>query len=197
MGELGTERRDLQGNFTYYGYNDSSTIDHILASEYTLTNTTIMQYMSVGDLSYLSDHEPLMLRIVSMLLSKSTETYQNICKLFFGQEKFIQNKNLTSIFINEPNKQSSEAFNSKSSKRKQRAYFIDKQKSFAYQKKTSKANSVTYNNNNILGKNEVSYNYETRQARQKLIYMTKALNKCKSQSFLQGQFFELKKFTNL
>ena len=89
MGELGTERSDLQGNFTYYGYNDSSTIDHILASEYTLTNTTMMQYMSVGDLSYLSDHEPLMLRIVSMLLSKSTETYQNICKLFFGQEKFI------------------------------------------------------------------------------------------------------------
>ena len=67
MGELGTKRRDLQGNFTYYGYNDSSKNDHILVSEYTLTNTTIMQYMPVGDLRYLSDHEPLMLRIVSML----------------------------------------------------------------------------------------------------------------------------------
>ena len=89
MGELGTERRDLQENFTYYGYNDSSTNDHILVSEYTLTNTTIMQYMSVGDLSYLSDHEPLMLRIVSMLHSKGTKTYQNIGKLFVRQEKFI------------------------------------------------------------------------------------------------------------
>ena len=118
MGELGTERRDLQGNFTYYGYNDSSTNNHILVSEYTLTNTTIMQYMSVGDLSYLSDHEPLMLRIVSMLHWKSIETYQNMSKLFARQEKFIRNENITSIFINELNKKSSEAFNSKSSKGK-------------------------------------------------------------------------------
>ena len=49
----------------------------------------MMQYMSVGDLSYLSDHEPLMLRTVSMLHSKGTKTYQNIGKLFVRQEKFI------------------------------------------------------------------------------------------------------------
>ena len=130
MGELGTKRRDLQGNFTYYGYNDSSTNDHILVSEYTLTNTTIMQYMPVGDLSYLSDHEPLMLRIVSMLHWKSIEIYQNKSKLFAKQEKFIWNKNLASIFINELNKQWLEAFNSKSSKGKYRAYFYQQPKKF-------------------------------------------------------------------
>ena len=75
MGEPGTGRRDLQGNFTYYGYYGSSTIELILVSVYTLTNTTIVQYMPVGDLSYLSDHKPLMLKIVSILHSKSNDTY--------------------------------------------------------------------------------------------------------------------------
>ena len=49
-------RWDLQGNFTYYSFIGSSTVDLVLVSEYTLANIAIIQYLSVFDLSYFFDH---------------------------------------------------------------------------------------------------------------------------------------------
>lgn len=67
MGELW---RDLQENyFTYRGYNYSSIIKLSLVSECVIKNTAIAQYMSLGDLSYLCDHEILMLEVMSTVHS--------------------------------------------------------------------------------------------------------------------------------
>ena len=48
--------------------------------------------------------------------------------------------------------------------------------------------------NNILGKNKLWFSDECRKAWQKLRYITKAWNKDKLNSFLQGQFLKLKKY---
>ena len=42
-----------------------STVDPILVSEYTLTNTTIVQYVLVGDLSYIQGLCPLFIQKVT------------------------------------------------------------------------------------------------------------------------------------
>ena len=111
-------RYEFQGNFNYYGYIGSSTLDFVLVSEYTIANTTIVQYMSVADLCYLSDHKSLMLTVISTPQSKSKDTYLNMSKLFDRLEKFIWKENLKSNFTNELNRQSSNAFDNNSSKGK-------------------------------------------------------------------------------
>ena len=74
--------------------------------------------MSVGDLSYMSDYKPLMLKVMSILHSKSNKTYRNMDKLFDRSEKFIWKENLKSSFTNKLNKQSSKAFDNNSFKDK-------------------------------------------------------------------------------
>ena len=96
----------------------SSTLDLVLVSEYTIANTTIVQYMSVADLCYLSDHKSLMLTVISTPQSKSKDTYLNMSKLFDRLEKYIWKENLKSNFTNELNRQSSNAFDNNSSKGK-------------------------------------------------------------------------------
>ena len=64
-----------------------------LVSQYILTNTTIVQYISVGPLSYLPDHKPLMLKIICSLHSESNETCLNINKVFDRPEMIIWNEN--------------------------------------------------------------------------------------------------------
>ena len=59
----GRTRGDLQGHFTYVGYQGCSTVDLVLASE-SLIKASLIQYFSVLDLSIFSDHRPLLLRIL-------------------------------------------------------------------------------------------------------------------------------------
>ena len=52
---------DLQGKFTYFGYNGVITIDYVLASENFLTQKHIHS-LKVEELTSLSDHRPLTLK---------------------------------------------------------------------------------------------------------------------------------------
>ena len=48
---------------TYAGLHGCSTVDLILTSEAYLTKSTIVQYLSVQDLNFLSDHRPILLKV--------------------------------------------------------------------------------------------------------------------------------------
>lgn len=69
----GKIREDLQGNFTYYSYNGSSTVGLIFVSEYIIRNTIAVQYLSLGDLGCPSDHKTIILKVMSTLHSKSNQ----------------------------------------------------------------------------------------------------------------------------
>ena len=56
-------RGDLQGHLTYVGFHGCSTVDLVLTSEASLTKSTIVQYLSVQDLNFLSDHRPILLKL--------------------------------------------------------------------------------------------------------------------------------------
>ena len=47
--------QNLQGLLTYVGFHGCSTVDLVLASEGSLTKSTIVQYLSVQDLNFFSD----------------------------------------------------------------------------------------------------------------------------------------------
>ena len=54
---------DLQGHLAYVVFHDSSTVGLVLASEASLTKSTIVQYLSVQDLNFLLDHRPVLLKL--------------------------------------------------------------------------------------------------------------------------------------
>ena len=56
-------RGDLQGHLTYVGFHGCSAVDLVLTSEASLTKSTIVQYLSVQDLNFLSDHRPILLKL--------------------------------------------------------------------------------------------------------------------------------------
>ena len=56
-------RGDLQGHLTYVGFHGCSTVDLVLTSEASLTESTIVQYLSDQDLNFLSDHRPIFLKL--------------------------------------------------------------------------------------------------------------------------------------
>ena len=45
----------LQGHLTYVGFHGCSAVDLVLTSEASLTNSTMVQYLSVQDLNFFSD----------------------------------------------------------------------------------------------------------------------------------------------
>ena len=61
-------RGDLQGHLTYVGYHGCSTVDLVLTSEISLTKSTIVQYLSIQDLYFLSDHGPVLLKLEANVL---------------------------------------------------------------------------------------------------------------------------------
>ena len=63
---------DLQGKFTYFGYNGVSTIDYVLASENFLTQKNIHSF-KVEDLTTLSDHRPLTLKLCYSKTNKNNQ----------------------------------------------------------------------------------------------------------------------------
>ena len=59
----GRTRGDLQGHFTYLGYQGYSTVDLVLASE-NIFQTNLIQYLSVQTFTTFSDHRPILLKIL-------------------------------------------------------------------------------------------------------------------------------------
>ena len=59
----GRTRGDLQGYLTHVGFHGCSTVDLVLTSEAFLIKSTIVQYLSVQDLNFLSDHRPILLKL--------------------------------------------------------------------------------------------------------------------------------------
>ena len=57
----GRTRGDLYGHLTYVGFHGCSTVDFRLTSKASLTESTIVQYISVEDLNFFSDHRPILL----------------------------------------------------------------------------------------------------------------------------------------
>ena len=74
----------FQGKFTYIGYNGVSTIDYILASERFLMRKYIHSY-KVEDLTSLSDHRPLTLKLKYI---KNNEIKQNLSNLLPKSKRF-------------------------------------------------------------------------------------------------------------
>ena len=60
----GRTRGDLQGSLTYVSFHGCNTVDLVLASEISLRKSTIVQYLSVQDLKFLSDHRPILLKLI-------------------------------------------------------------------------------------------------------------------------------------
>ena len=74
---------DLPGHSTYVGFHGCSTVDLVLASEITLTESTIVQYLSVQELNFLSDYGPILLKLArnyNFIPNKLIEEIQ-ICEL--------------------------------------------------------------------------------------------------------------------
>ena len=59
----GRTRGDLQGHFTYLGYQSCSTVDLVLASE-NIFQTNLIQYLSVQTFTAFSDQRPILLKIL-------------------------------------------------------------------------------------------------------------------------------------
>ena len=59
----GRTRGDLQRHLTYVDFDGCSTVDLVSTSEASLTNSTIVQYFSVQDLNFLSDHRPILFKL--------------------------------------------------------------------------------------------------------------------------------------
>ena len=47
----------------YVGLNRCSTVDLVSASEVSLTNSSVVQYLSVQDWKFLFDHQPILLKL--------------------------------------------------------------------------------------------------------------------------------------
>ena len=92
----GRTRGDLEGHFTYLGYQGCSTVDLVLASE-NIFQTNLIQCLSVQTFTIFSDHRPILLRILRKypndkykelkIISKSLNRNLNI---HFLRTKFYQ-----------------------------------------------------------------------------------------------------------
>ena len=97
----GRTRGDLQGNLKYVGFNGCSTVDLVLASEASLTKSTIVQYPSVQDLNFLSDLRPILLKRLNnynSILNK-TITITQVCKLKDKPTKYTWKSTLEKDFV--------------------------------------------------------------------------------------------------
>ena len=78
---------DYIGKYTYLGYNGVSTVDYILASESFILQNHIHAF-NVGDITHLSDHRPLTLRLKYEKLVKKTQRNETV----FPKPKLIKIK---------------------------------------------------------------------------------------------------------
>ena len=86
-------RGDLQGHFTYLGYQDCSTVDLVLTSE-NIFQTNLIQYLSVQTFTTLSDHKPILLKIFWKYPTRIDETKTSNCTLEDKPQRFIWSNKL-------------------------------------------------------------------------------------------------------
>ena len=87
----GRTRGDLQGHFTYLGYQSCSTVDLVLASE-NIFQTNLIQYLSVQTFTTFSDHRLILLKILWKYPTRVDETKTSNCTLEDKPQRFMWNK---------------------------------------------------------------------------------------------------------
>ena len=93
----GRIRGDLQGHFTYQGYQGCSTVDLVLASKNTF-QTNLIQYLSVKTFTTFSDHSAILLKILWKYPTRIDETKTSNCALEDKPQKFIWNNKLEKLY---------------------------------------------------------------------------------------------------
>ena len=81
-------RGDLQGHFTYLGYQVCSTVDLVLASE-NIFKTNLIQYLSVQIFTTFSNHRPILCRILWKYPTHINKTKTSNCTLEDKPQRFI------------------------------------------------------------------------------------------------------------
>ena len=100
----GRTRRDLQGHFTYLGYEGCSTVDLVLASE-NIFQTNLIQYLSVQTFTTFSDHRLILLKILWKYPTRVDETKTSNCTLGDKPQRFIGNNKLEKLYTQTPEKE--------------------------------------------------------------------------------------------
>ena len=93
----GRTRRDLQGHFTYLGYEGCSTVGLVLASE-NIFQTNLIQYLSVQTFTF-SDHKPILLKILWKLPTCIDQTTTSNCTLEDKPQRLLWNNKLEKLYI--------------------------------------------------------------------------------------------------
>ena len=93
----GRTRSDLQGHFTYLGYQGCSTVDLVLASE-NFSQTNLIQYLSIQTFTTFSDHRPILLKILWKYPARVDETKTSNCTLDDKRQRFIWNNKLEKLY---------------------------------------------------------------------------------------------------
>ena len=109
----GRTRGDLQGHLTYVGFHGCSTVDLVLTSEASLTKSTIVQYLSVQDLNFLSDHRPILLKLTrnyNFLPNKIIKDTQ-VCELKHKPTRYTWKNSLGKNFALRLNLETNKIFN--------------------------------------------------------------------------------------
>lgn len=194
----GRTRGDFQGKNTYFGYQGSSTVDLILTSEYTLSNTKLIQYMSVGDLNYLSDHKPITLSTKSVRSSECC--IENAEFLTPIKDRFIWDENVKEAYIKQLDDESKKIFktlkvsNSKTSINETLELFENLFLNTAEKTLRKKPNKDIFKNRkNKHKKDKPWFDNQCKDLRRKLRYITKSLNKDPYNPNFRGSYFNLKK----
>ena len=81
-------RGNLQGHFTYFGYQGSSTVDLVLTSE-NIFQTILIKYLSVQTFTTFGDDRPLLPRVLWKHPTRIDETKTSNCTLEEKPQRFI------------------------------------------------------------------------------------------------------------
>ena len=93
----GSTRGNLQGYFTYIGYQGCSIVNLVLVSE-KVFQTKFIQYLSVKTFTTFSDHRSIILRILRKYSTCIDETKISNCILEDKPQRFIWNIKLEKLY---------------------------------------------------------------------------------------------------
>ena len=195
----GRTRGDLQGSYTYIGFKGCSTVDLVLASESVLTNTNMVQYLAIQELSHLSDHKMVLLKLLISTNQINKADDRNITHYYAAERYAIDEPSL--IRFSETLDREYIEFN-KTHTENQKGNEVDTllsniQKTF---EKTAN-NSFHRKKRNIEGKKVVKpkiknkkwFNRTCQDLRKDLKRTTKLVDSDPKNPFLRGRFFKIRK----
>ena len=194
----GRTRGDLQGHVTYIGHKGNSTVDLVLASEFCLSKTEMIQYLSVLDLSHLSDHCPILLKLSSLIpdTASKSNNQEKVIELnekhpgYIWKHSLINNysENLSqeTLKIKNPNNER-EPFNEIDN-------FLEQIQN-AYISAAEKALKCKHPNNSKRKKrkNQHWFNLNCHQLQKNLNRLGRILTKNPKNHFVKEQYFQLKR----